>query len=157
MDRETDSRHVRCVPWLIAHLALAGSELRVSSYDCVGDWIQAADVAEAITRLLLASTLRHSTYNVAYGRAETVRNLIDITNEIVPIHHRASAGSEVNVICDPERREGQWGAYDISRLRAELGWQPAPLRQRMHEYIDWLRRNEIAENRASMVKQEEKL
>ena len=54
MDRETRSRHVRCVPWLIAHLAIAGEELRVSAYDAVGDWIHASDVAEAITRLLRA-------------------------------------------------------------------------------------------------------
>jgi len=147
MDRETESRHVRCVPWLVAHLALAASELRVTSYDCVGDWIHVTDVAEAITRLLLAPGLRHSAYNVGYGRAETVRKLIDVVSEIVPLEHRASGRADANVICDPERRQGQWGAYDISRLREELGWEPAPLRQRMHEYIGWLRQNELAADR----------
>lgn len=144
MDRETSSRHVRCVPWLVTHLALAGEELRVSAYDGVGDWIHAADVAEAIARLLRAPVLRHSTYNVAYGRAETVKTLVEITAEKIPVRSRPSSKHEANVVCDPDRRRGQWGAYDISRLRDELSWEPIPLRQRMHDYIDWLRENEFA-------------
>jgi nucleoside-diphosphate-sugar epimerase len=146
MDRETASRHVHSVPWLITHLALRQEELRVSAYDAVGDWIHARDVAEAITRLLRAPHLRYSTYNVAYGHAETVRTLIEIAAETIPVKHRLSSNNEANVICDPDRRHGQWGAYDISRLRDELNWKPLPLRQRMHDYIDWLRRNEVEQN-----------
>jgi nucleoside-diphosphate-sugar epimerase len=144
MDRETSSRHVRCVPWLVTHLALSGEELRISAHDGVGDWIHAADVAEAIARLLRARSLRHPVYNVAHGRAETIQTLVDITAEKVAFTSRASSKEEANVVCDPDRRRGQWGAYDISRLRDELGWTPAPLRQRMHDYIDWLRQNEFA-------------
>jgi nucleoside-diphosphate-sugar epimerase len=144
MDRETASRHVRCVPWLVTHLALSGDELRVSDYDGVGDWIHAGDVAEAISRLVRAPVLRHSTYNVAYGRAETVKTLVEITAEKVPVRSRPSSKHEANVVCDPDRRRGQWGAYDISRLRDELSWEPLPLRQRMHDYIDWLRESEFA-------------
>jgi UDP-glucose 4-epimerase len=145
MDRVTDSRHVHSVPWLITHLALAGDELRISAYDGVGDWIHARDVAEAIARLLRAAELRHSTYNVAYGRAETIRSLVKIVEDKTPVRHRLSSKDEANVICDPDRRHGQWGAYDITRLR-ELDWAPAPLDRRMHDYIDWLRRNEFADN-----------
>jgi nucleoside-diphosphate-sugar epimerase len=144
MDRETSSRHVRCVPWLVTHLALSGEELRVSALDGVGDWIHAADVASAIARLLRARSLRHPVYNVAYGRAETIQMLLDITAEKVAFTSRASSKDEANVVCDPDRRRGQWGAYDVSRLRDELGWTPAPLRQRMHDYIEWLRQNEFA-------------
>jgi UDP-glucose 4-epimerase len=143
MDRETASRHVHSAPWLITHLALRQEELRVSAYDAVGDWIHARDVAEAIARLLRAPQPRYSTYNIAYGRAETVRTVVDITAEKVPIRHRLSSKKEANIICDPDRRHGQWGAYDISRLREELYWEPLPLRQRLHDYIDWLRWNEF--------------
>jgi UDP-glucose 4-epimerase len=138
MDRETSSRHVRCMPWRVAHLALAGEELRANAYDGVGDWIHAGDVAEAIARLLLAPALRHPVYNVASGRAETIGNLLAITGEKLPMKARQCAKAEANLIGDPDRLHGQWGAYDISRLSDELGWQPAPLRRRMHEYIDWL-------------------
>jgi UDP-glucose 4-epimerase len=146
MDRETASRHVHSVPWLITHLALRREELRISAYDAVGDWIHARDVAEAITRLLHAPDLQYSTYNVAYGHAETVRTLVEIAAEIIPVKHRLSSNNEANVICDPDRRHGRWGAYDISRLRDELNWKPLPLRQQMHDYIGWLRSNEVAQN-----------
>lgn len=154
MDRETASRHVRCVPWLVTHLAMAGETLRVSADDGVGDWIHAADVAEAITRLLRAPTLRHPVYNVAYGQAETVRSLIEITAEKIPLSIRHSSAVEANVFCDPDRRRGQWGAYDISRMRDEFGWQPAPLRERVHEYLDWLLANEPAATRRPIQKDE---
>jgi UDP-glucose 4-epimerase len=145
MDRVTDSRHVYSVPWLITHLVLSSEELRISAYDGVGDWIHAADVAEAIARLLAAAKLRYPTYNVAYGRAETIRELVKIIGDKTPVRHRLSSKDEANVICDPDRRHGQWGAYDISRLR-ELDWKPAPLHRRMHDYIDWLRENEFADD-----------
>ena len=145
MDRVTASRHIHSVPWLISHLALSGDELRISAYDGVGDWIHAGDVADAIARLLRATELRHPTYNVAYGRAETIQSLLKIVEEKTPIRHRLSSKDEANVISDADRRYGQWGAYDISRLR-ELDWAPAPLHRRMHEYIDWLRENEFADN-----------
>jgi nucleoside-diphosphate-sugar epimerase len=144
MDRVTDSRHVHSVPWLITHLALSGEELRISAYDGVGDWIHAGDVADAIARLLYAAELHHPTYNVAYGRAETIGSLVKIIEDKAPVWHRLSSKDEANVICDPDRRHGQWGAYDISRLR-ELGWKPVPLRRRMHDYIDWLRKNEFVD------------
>jgi nucleoside-diphosphate-sugar epimerase len=145
MDRVTDSRHVHSAPWLITHLALSANELRISAYDAVGDWIHAGDVADAIARLLRATELRHPTYNVAYGRAETIESLVKIIEEKTLVRHRLSSKDEANVICDPDRRYGQWGAYDTSRLR-ELNWAPAPLRRRMHDYIDWLRENEFADN-----------
>jgi UDP-glucose 4-epimerase len=143
MDRATSSRHVRCTPWLVTHLALIGQELRVAAYDGIGDWIHATDVAEAITRVLRAGSLRHPVYNISYGEPESVASLVAITAEKVPLTAREARRAEANIVCDPDRRHGQWGAYDTSRLRDELGWTPVPLRQRVHEYIDWLRANEF--------------
>ena len=139
MDRETASRHVRCLPNLVAHLALAGEPLRVSGMDGVGDWIHADDVAAALSRHAARQSLRHPVYNVAYGRAETIETLVRYAAEVLPVQSHDVPPAEANVVCDPDRRAGQWGAYDNSRLRDELGWSPAPLRQRIHEYIDWLK------------------
>ena len=52
MDRVTDSRNVRCLPNLVANLAVAGEPLKVSGLDAVGDWIHADDVATALAALL---------------------------------------------------------------------------------------------------------
>jgi nucleoside-diphosphate-sugar epimerase len=137
MDRYTEARHVRCMPWRVAHLALAGEELRAASYQAVGDWIHAGDVAAAIALLLRAPAPRHPVYNIGAGRAETVGTLIALARERLPVSARETT-EDPNLPGDPARRAGQWGAYDIGRLRDELGWQPAPLRQRLQEYIEWI-------------------
>jgi UDP-glucose 4-epimerase len=31
-----------------------------------------------------------------------------------------------------------WGAYDISRIGADTGWKPRPMREALHAYMDWL-------------------
>jgi nucleoside-diphosphate-sugar epimerase len=31
-----------------------------------------------------------------------------------------------------------WGAYDISRIAADTGWQPRPVREAFLAYMDWL-------------------
>lgn len=139
MDRPNSTRHVHGAPNLVATLALRGEPLKVHSFDGVGDWIHAADVAQALRLLVLAPDVKHDVYNVAYGRAETMRNLIDHTAEVVPLTATPASSDTANVRCDPDRRAGQWGAYDITRMQNEFDWSPAPLRQRMHEYINWLR------------------
>jgi nucleoside-diphosphate-sugar epimerase len=141
MDRPNPSRHVHCTPNLVVNLALKGEPLRVHSFDGVGDWIHAGDVANALSLLIEADQVSNTVYNIAAGRAETVRELVAHTNERVPLSAVPSETADANVRCDPDRRAGQWGAYDISRMRNEFGWSPEPLRRRVHEYIDWLRAN----------------
>jgi len=139
MDRETSARHVKCVPYRIATQAITRGTLKIYGLDGIGDWIHAVDVADALIRLLEAGRLRHPVYNIAYGTAETLRTLVGYAAERISFEiQEVPTIGEASVFCDPIRREGQWGAYDISRLRDELGWQPAPLRQRMHEYIAWV-------------------
>ena len=138
MDRVTGARHVRCMPWKVAHLALAGEEMRVSGADAVGDWIHAGDVATAIARLLRAPACRHPVYNVAYGRAETIGTLVALAGEKLPVRSRHCAAAAANLVGDPARRDGQWGAYDISRISSETGWRPRPMREAMHAYMDWI-------------------
>jgi nucleoside-diphosphate-sugar epimerase len=31
-----------------------------------------------------------------------------------------------------------WGAYDVTRIGAETGWKPRPMRDAFHAYIDWI-------------------
>jgi UDP-glucose 4-epimerase len=31
-----------------------------------------------------------------------------------------------------------WGAYDVSRIAAETGWKPRPVREALHAYMDWI-------------------
>ncbi len=145
MDRVTAVRNVRHVPNHIAHAVVSGRPVRAVSADAVGDYIYAPDVADAIRRLLLAppASLRHDTYNVAFGKALTVRDLVTLVARSVPgLRLEVAPPEAAEIKDDGMRRTGRWGAYDISRAERDLGWKPRPLEQAMADYIAWLRANE---------------
>ncbi len=139
MDRLTPSRDVQCAPNVIAHKGLSGETIRIRSLESVGDFISAEDVSTAIISLLLASSLNHNVYNVAAGETDTIRNLINIASEKLPALN-AEVGELDNLDVDyaPSRVRGRWGAYDISKIRQDTGWQPRSLREAFHSYIDWV-------------------
>src|SRR5262249_21740214 len=143
MDRETGSRAVKSIPYRVAHLAIAGEAIRVNSLDGVGDFIHAADVGDALIQLVQAPRFRHAVYNIAYGEAATVRNLVSYVAERLPgTRWEVTGEAEANVVVNAGRRSGRWGAYDISRICHEFSWRPRPLRQAVQDYIDWLRDNQ---------------
>ena len=151
MDRATPSRNMRHPPNLIAHLAVEGvKRVRVNTLDAVGDYIHSEDVARAIVSLLHAPRLRFSAYNIAYGATASIGDLVAWATEKVP-----GFGAEVvppeqaDIVADPTRCDGMWGAYDISRIFADTGWKPRPMRAALHAYMDW-----IAAERATTALQE---
>jgi UDP-glucose 4-epimerase len=148
MDRATASRDFRHVPNRIAHLAVDGvRRVRVNTLAAVGDYIHAEDVARAIIALLRAPALRYSAYNIAMGTTATVGELVGWAAEKYPgFHAELSAAGDADILQDETLRDGMWGAYDISRIRGETGWQPRPLREALHAYMDWI----AAERRLGM-------
>ena len=146
MDRVTASRNFRHVPNRLAHLALEGAgRVRVNTLDAVGDYIHAEDVASGIVSLLLAPTVRYSAYNLAVGVTASMSDLIGWIAEKVPgFHAVVTAPGDADIVQDPALKDGMWGAYDVSRIKAETGWTPRPVRDALHAYMDWL----VAERRA---------
>ncbi len=140
MDRVTGSRDFRHVPDRVARLALDGvRRIRVNTLDAVGDYIHAEDAAAAIAGLLRAPALRHAAYNVACGSVSTVADLVRWAAEKVPGLEAALADpASADIVQDPSLTGGMWGAYDISRIVAETGWRPRPVRAALHAYMDWL-------------------
>ena len=140
MDRVTASRNFRHVPNRLAHLALDGvKRVRVNTLDAVGDYLHAEDAAAGIVSLLKPLALRYSAYNLAAGRTATVRDLVGWIAEKVPgFHAEVTSPEEADVLQDASLTGGMWGAYDVSRIRAETGWTPRPVRQALHAYLDWI-------------------
>ena len=140
MDRVTTSRNMHHVPHRIARLALDGvKRVRVNTLDAVGDYIHAEDVADAVISLLRAPRLRYGAYNVACGATASIGEMVGWVAEKVP-----GFGAEIvppeqaDIVQDPALRDGMWGAYDVSRIFAETGWQPRPMRAALHAYLDWM-------------------
>ena len=140
MDRVTESRSFRHVPNRLAHWALQRrGPVRVNTLEAVGDYIHAEDVARAIAALLEAPRLRHPVYNVALGETTTIGDMAGWAAEKVPGFRAEFAAPEsADIVQDPLLRDGMWGAYDISRIVAETGWRPRPMREAFLAYMDWL-------------------
>jgi nucleoside-diphosphate-sugar epimerase len=140
MDRWTPGRDYACDPNVLVHKAIAGEPVGIAGAEGVGDWIHAGDVATALTGLLEAQDLAHEVYNIASGEAVTLARLADLVAEAVPGFnwHEASAG-KADIKGNPARQQGAWGAYDISRIRADTGWQPRPLGEALADYVAWVR------------------
>jgi UDP-glucose 4-epimerase len=140
MDRVTASRNFRHVPNRIAHLAVEGQRcVRVNTLEAVGDYVHSEDVARGILALLEAPSLRYSAYNIAAGRAVKTGELVEWAAEKVPgFHAKVVPDADADILQDPHLTGGMWGAYDISRIRADTGWQPRPTRDAFHAYMDWI-------------------
>ena len=140
MDRVTASRNFRHVPNRIARLALDGvTPVRVNTLDAVGDYIHVEDVARAIVSLLRAPHLRHSAYNVACGATASIRDMVGWAAQKVPgFRAEVVSPEQADIVQDSTLSDGMWGAYDISRIFAETGWKPRPMRAAFHAYMDWI-------------------
>ena len=140
MDRVTASRNHRHIPNRIAHMAIEGVKcVRVNTLTAVGDYVHAEDVARAIVALLHAPTLHYSAYNIAQGTATTIGQLVEWAAQRVPgFHATITTEAEADILQDPSLRDGMWGAYDISRIKMETGWQPRPVQEALHAYMGWI-------------------
>jgi UDP-glucose 4-epimerase len=141
MDRWTPGRDFQCIPNLIVQHALRGEPMRVSGAEAVGDWLHVADVARGMLALIDASAPRPELFNIAYGQAVSIRELIETVAALVPgTRWQETDAQQADIVGYPEQRRGAWGAYDNSRLRA-LGWSPMPLADAFANYLDWMRKN----------------
>jgi UDP-glucose 4-epimerase len=140
MDRPTASRTFRHGPNRVAHLAVQGAKrVRVNTLDAVGDYVHAEDVASAIVSLLKSPTVRYSVYNVAIGRTTSLGDFVAWAAEKYPgFQAEITAVDDAEIVQDPTRVDGMWGAYDISRLSAETGWKPRPVKEAFQAYMDWI-------------------
>lgn len=148
MDRVTQSRSFRHVPNRIAHMALAGVEIRPNSLESVGDYILSTDVADAILALLDAPHLTYRHYNIGSGTIATTADILDWARARAPdLKVTVADGDTANVAQDPALRDGMWGAYDIARIMRDTGWRPRPGREGFLSYMDWITANEPGGNR----------
>ena len=141
MDRTTASRDFRHLPNRIAHLALRRpGPISANALDGIGDYIHAEDAARGLLALLMAPRLRHSVYNVALGEPVSLGDMIRWAGERVPgVRAETAPAGEADILQDSPSRGGMWGPYDISRIVAETGWRPRPMREAFHAYMHWIR------------------
>ncbi|MFZ1725381.1 MAG: NAD(P)-dependent oxidoreductase [Albidovulum sp.] len=140
MDRTRPSRAHYCAPYAALHRALEGKPIRINAPDAVGDHIHAGDVASAIIGLLdKDGCLNHPVYNIALGQSYTVKELVEMVAAIVPgTTCRIADPAQCDIVSDATFKGGRWGAYDISRIKDETGWQPRPLGEALADYAGFI-------------------
>ncbi|MCE4027270.1 NAD(P)-dependent oxidoreductase [Microbacterium sp. Au-Mic1] len=99
-----------------------------------GDFGYAPDSGRAIALLMTAPALAHVAYNVSSGVPFTARELVDALNAALP-------GS--GIVAAPVEGAVEGAPYlDITRLRAETGFEPAfDLPGAVAHYVEWRREN----------------
>jgi len=121
-------------------MAVAGEKrVRVNTLEAVGDYVHVEDAARAIVALLRLESVRYSAYNIATGRTTRLGELVKWAAEKYPgFHAEITTAEEADIVQDPTRIDGMWGAYDISRISAETGWRPRSVREAFDAYMDWI-------------------
>lgn len=148
MERVTDSRANMSFIYQIATRALAGDRLSVWGGSRLRDFCYVEDVAGAIAALTLAQQLRWDTYNVAADVPLAVRDALDVFLGVCPgfAWQEAKYVDEADLVIRPEQERAP---ADLSRLRADLDYQPRhDLAGGIAAYATWLRSSSAAGNAA---------
>ena len=141
LDRETGFRGVKPVPFTLLRRALDGQPTALSGLKAIGDYIHAGDVARAIRALLTAPRRRWPVYNIALGETWSLQALADLVMELVPGSNWHETPAETaDLVGEEFHLHGRWGAYDLTRIRADTGWRPRALPEAFATYRDWLAR-----------------
>jgi UDP-glucose 4-epimerase len=117
-----------------------GLPVRVSAVDLERggmDYVYAADAAQGTVRAAFAEAPQTRAYNVAMGRLYTVREILDLTEEIVgrpPDLEIIQAGTNSGY-----NKPG--APTDLSASRQEIGYVPEfPMDEAIRDYAGWLER-----------------
>jgi dTDP-glucose 4,6-dehydratase len=129
---------------LVIHNALAGKPLPVyGDGRQVRDWLYVGDHCSAIRRVLEAGR-PGEVYNIGgwneKANIEVVHTLCDILDALSPRADGASYRAQISFVRDRPGHDRRY-AIDASRLRRELGWQPAEsfetgIRKTVRWYLD---------------------
>lgn len=97
------------------------------------DALYIKDCARAIQMLTMARNLPSPAYNIGGGRGVTHQELADAVRRIYP-------DAQIDLLPGKPPHGRSYVAMDISRIRQDLGWEPAyDIERGMAEWIEWLR------------------
>jgi nucleoside-diphosphate-sugar epimerase len=100
------------------------------------DWVYSKDAAAGAVLALNANHLESRVFNIAMGRLYTGKELAGAVQEVIPgarIRVETPPGTAVSV-------QPMAGAVDLSRSRAELGYEPVyDMAAAVRDYVEWYR------------------
>ena len=121
----------RRVVQVFAENALMGLPLRINGdgNDAL-DFTYIRDLVQGVVRVLENTAARNEIFNITYGGARSINQLVDGIRErvpSVPVEHQPADALM------PER-----GTLSVEKARSMLGYEPEfPLEDALHGYLDW--------------------
>ncbi len=138
MERPTRSRTGMSAICEMARALLEGQVLRVRGVEVARSWTHVADIAGELIALLEAPKHSYDAYNVSYGVAYTLQQVLDDFTTVEPKFRYEIVGpnGEADVAYG---RDVQRGPLDITRMREDIGFQPKfDLTTGIADYMTWL-------------------
>jgi nucleoside-diphosphate-sugar epimerase len=138
MERPSGSRKGMSAVYEAAHAALQGRKLRASGLSVARSWTHVEDIARGLIGILKTPHCSYDAYNVSYGEAYTLRQVLEAVKDINPSFEYAvvEGGMAADVAYDESR---QRGPMDITRLREDVGYDPQyDLALGLQAYMNWL-------------------
>ena len=115
----------------LVHAAVAGESAKAHALDAI-DMCYVKDVGRAVAALMTAESLNHEVYNIGSGRSSDNRDVAAALEKALP-------GARIELLDGFSGPAGEF-ALDISRLRADAGFEPAyGLERGIADYVGWLR------------------
>lgn len=134
---DTGVRDTLSIPYHLLRLAEQGQKALIAPVT-PNDWVYAPDVAQAVDRLLNAEALHHDVYQVATGRAWSVREWCELLAQRYPGFEFAfvenAAEANIGRVAPTPR-----APFSIDRLQADTGYAPqfdAP--RALDDYLAWV-------------------
>ena len=104
------------------------------------DFVYAKDVAQGVVKAYQAGPLEHRIFNIGTGEGSTLAHAAEVLTRLVP-----GAEVEVGPGLDYGTGSGRYCIFDISRARAELGYEPEYDHEAgIRDYLDVLAAREVA-------------
>jgi nucleoside-diphosphate-sugar epimerase len=141
MERPTPGRAKMSAPFHMVRSVIEDRALQVSpgTLQAGGDFLSAEDIASALKQVLLADSLRHDAYNIAFGSYTMAPELFNTFETVAPgFKYEESEAAHADVTMDPTKRLARWNAYSIERITSEFEWRPRPLSEQLASYYEWV-------------------
>lgn len=137
-ERPTHARSRLSPVCALAVAAARGDRITVSTLDVARDWIYAADAAAALAHLATVPRLPHEVFNVATGRAVSLRTIVAALQRLAPaLYVEVTSPDRAHIVM---RRADERAPLDVTRLRS-LGFiARTDLATGLRRYLRWLRR-----------------
>lgn len=139
MERPTRSRQGMSAICELARAYLEGRPARVRGLDIARTWTHVYDIAGELAALLKAPRHSYDAYNISYGVAYTLEEVLTTFQKVEPAFRYEVVGPDepADVAYGPQQ---QRGSLAINRILEDTGFAPKfDLETGLRDYLTWVR------------------